>query len=242
MVTKGKRPFRFEGFWAKELGCREVVENSWCNQIGGDYLNKWHWKKRNSKKNLKMWSRETFQDRKALVNNLTELLGLLHLNWSTNAERIKETTARILELEKQKEAFWAQQSRVCWLQVADSNTAFFHHSTIQRKRVNRISRIKDKNGNWVEDSTGVRRSFEDYFRNLFRSSGNRDWTNLLDCISPSITSKMNDVLTKPIEDDEIHEMAFQMGGSKAPGPDGFQCLLFKSLWDVIYVEVKWLIA
>ncbi|KAM1343385.1 hypothetical protein PS2_007522 [Malus domestica] len=33
---------------------------------------------------------------------------------------------------------------------------------------------------------------------------------------------MNNVLIKPIEDDEIHEAAFQMGGSKAPGPEGFE--------------------
>lgn len=126
LVAKGKRQFRFEGFWAKESGCREVVENSWCNQIGGDWLNKWHQKKRNSKKNLNMWSRETFQDRKASVNHLTELLGSLHLNWSTNFERIKETTAMIFELEKQEEAFWAQRSLVRWLHQHDFLSPFYY--------------------------------------------------------------------------------------------------------------------
>lgn len=83
--------------------------------------------------------------------------------------------ARILELEDQDETFWAQRPRVRWLQAGDSNTTFFHHSTIQKKMENSITKIKDDCGNWMEELLGVKRSFEVHFRNLFWFSGNHDW-------------------------------------------------------------------
>ncbi|CAB4271876.1 unnamed protein product [Prunus armeniaca] len=38
--------------------------------------------------------------------------------------------------------------------------------------------------------------------------------------------------------EEIKEAAMQMGGLKAPGPDGYQGIFFHKYWDTIYDEVR----
>ncbi|ONI13814.1 hypothetical protein PRUPE_4G246900 [Prunus persica] len=45
-----------------------------------------------------------------------------------------------------------QKSRLRWLQEGDRNTKFFHLTTIIRRRRNRIERLKDNEGVWVEDA------------------------------------------------------------------------------------------
>lgn len=49
---------------------------------------------------------------------------------------------------------------------------------------------------------------------------------------------MNTALIRPVSEDEITIAAFQMGGMKAPGPDGFQGLFYHTFWDSLVEEVN----
>nr|XP_028962160.1 uncharacterized protein LOC103417751 [Malus domestica] len=164
---KGKRPFRFEAFWAKEADCRDVVQNSWSLQ-GKD-------------------------------------------NW------------------------------VKWLREG-ANTAFFHSTTLQRRRLNKVAKFKGDDGLWVEEENQVLGIVEDHFQALFTSAGSRDWGDTIDCIVPLVSDGMNAELIKQVSDEEIKDAVFQMGGLKAPGPHGFQGIFFHSYWDIILAEVKGLVG
>lgn len=41
--------------------------------------------------------------------------------------------------------------------------------------------------------------------------------------------------------EEIEEAVFQIGGLKAPGPDGFQGVFYKFFWDIIAEDVNGLV-
>lgn len=53
---------------------------------------------------------------------------------------------------------------------------------------------------------------------------------------------MNATLCSPIFDLEIKKAVFNMGGSKMPGPDGFQRIFFHSFWDIIAAEIHAIVA
>ncbi|KAM1485803.1 hypothetical protein ACFX2I_000066 [Malus domestica] len=53
---------------------------------------------------------------------------------------------------------------------------------------------------------------------------------------------MDATLCSPISDLELKEAVFNMGGSKAPGPDGFQGIFFQSFWDIIATEIHGIMA
>jgi hypothetical protein len=53
-------------------------------------------------------------------------------------------------------------------------------------------------------------------------------SNLLDLVTPKVTQKMNVMLSKGFEAEEIKTALFQMAASKAPGVDGFTAGFFSA--------------
>lgn len=94
----------------------------------------------------------------------------------------------------------------------------------------------------MEGGRGIRSIIKEYFRNLFTTGGQCDWGSLLDCVKHVVTAEMNEVLTRPVDDEKIKCAVFQMGNLKPPGPDGFQGVFFQSFWEIISPEVKGLAA
>ncbi|BFG37609.1 hypothetical protein CerSpe_238830 [Prunus speciosa] len=167
-----------------------------------------------------------------------ELLRLMQDNWEMNYQDIKVITHKINELWGREECYWRQRSRIKWLIEGDSNTSYFHQSTIQRRRQNKIARIKDHEGRWVDNPKKIRHTIEAHFKELFTTSGNRDWSEAIDCVPSVVTDEMNIVLTSPVTEQEVKEVASQMGGMRAPRLDGFQGIFYQSYWDIIQVEVQ----
>ncbi|KAI5334287.1 hypothetical protein L3X38_024420 [Prunus dulcis] len=159
-------------------------------------------------------------------------------SWEENTENISRIKTKLNDLWRKEECYWQQRSRIKWLQNGDSNTSYFHQATIQRRRQNKIARIKGENGNWEQSQKGVRRAFAEYFKELFTSSGSRDWNSILNCIEPVVTDDMNRDLTRPTTLEEIKDAAFQMGATKAPGPDGFHGTFYHKYWGIIHNDIQ----
>lgn len=128
-----------------------------------------------------------------------------------------------------------------WLQAWDTNTKFFHQSTLQRRRCNKVLKLKDDQGVWHKHPSRVQKLIDKHFMQLFTSAGQRYWGSMLDCISPKITTQMNVVLKASISREEILAAAKQMGALKAPGPDGFQGIFYQSFWGSLEEEVLGLV-
>ncbi|CAM8972877.1 unnamed protein product [Rhodiola kirilowii] len=44
---------------------------------------------------------------------------------------------------------------------------------------------------------------------------------------------MNRVLTEEVSKEEIRKPVFQIGSTKAPGPDGFSVVFFQRCWETV---------
>ena len=75
-------------------------------------------------------------------------------------------SAQLVELEKilhqkldsilnQERDIWALKSQVNWLVDGERNTAFFHVTTLVRRKGNRIDAIKNTVGEWVFKEEGI---------------------------------------------------------------------------------------
>ncbi|CAN6554430.1 unnamed protein product [Malus baccata var. baccata] len=165
-------------------------------------------------------------------------LGRLQMDWRSNSQEIEDVSKAVDTLWSQEESVWKQKSRVQWLQEGDANTKFFHQSTLQRRRRNKVVTLKRDNEEWVDNPDQVRRLLDEHFMDLFSSSGQRDWGGLLDCVIPKVMEEINATLSAPVSADEIKQAALNMGGLKAPGPDGFQGIFYRSQWDIIAADVN----
>lgn len=150
---------------------------------------------------------------------------------------MKKIQKEIMELWKQEEKFWGQRSRLKWLKWGDRNSKFFHATTVQRRNRNRIIKIKNDSGDWVEGTKEILTSVEEYYRALFTSVGPRDMTQSVNAIPKRVSAQCNNAIEDEPSEMEIKEAIDSLGELKAPGPDGLNGLFYKQHWTTIKEEV-----
>ena len=79
-------------------------------------------------------------------------------------KRIQEKLDR---REKQEETLWKSKTRNKWLLEGERNTSF-HKTTIQNRQINRISHLKDGEGNILEEHNDIETSLLDHFKNTMK--------------------------------------------------------------------------
>jgi len=54
---------------------------------------------------------------------------------------------------------------------------------------------------------------------------------------PSIGINLHDQLLLPVTKEDVKDAIFSMHSYKAPGPDGFQSIFFKTYWHIVGDDV-----
>ncbi|XP_075674939.1 uncharacterized protein LOC142644147 [Castanea sativa] len=126
---------------------------------------------------------------------------------------------RMDELLQKQEIYWAQRSRINWMKHGDRNTKFFHAKASQRQRKNYINGIRNSQGIWVENLEEVVEVESDYFDNLFQEGVGDQMEACLDAVESRVIDDMQEFLSTQFTAEEVQVALFQMGPTKAPGPD-----------------------
>ncbi|KAL9666219.1 hypothetical protein QQ045_000543 [Rhodiola kirilowii] len=162
------------------------------------------------------------------------------------SEEVIRREARLqVELDEwlaREELLWRQRSRVDWLREGDSNTKYFHSRASQRRKKNTVGKIKGCNDLWITDEMEICKKAVNYFAGIFKStdpSRNPEWQNSLTVVEKSISSNSIDLLGASFSRAEIQNALFQIGSTKAPGPDGFSALFFQENWELVKGDVIW---
>lgn len=114
---------------------------------------------------------------------------------------------------------------------------FFHSITKARRIRNRIISIKDAHVNIFQGVIEIARVAEEYFQTQFSSQHHRngELEEVFRGFGNRVSQEINEDLTKPITDEEIHKAMFSIGAGahKAPGPDGFAASFYHTFWNEI---------
>ena len=140
---------------------------------------------------------------------------------------------KLEKLEEQIDIYWRQRAHVKWLEQGDRNTTFFHAMCRERRRRNRIGRMKKEDGSWVEEEVENCRFISNFYESLFRSNGGRASQQLLNAVERKVTNEMNDFLMRPFTAEEVQAALDAIGDLKAPGPDGMPALFYKQFWELV---------
>ncbi|KAL9677317.1 hypothetical protein QQ045_005545 [Rhodiola kirilowii] len=194
------------------------------------------------KEDLKQWNSDIFGKVHKRISSIKKELEDLQSKFITE-EVIKDEAQLRGELDEwlaREELTWRQRSRVEWLKEGDSNTKYFHSRASQRRKRNTVNKIKDSNGSWITDEIEMCKEAVNYFSNIFTTSyqGNEvNWEESLSIIDSSNSSEQSEFLRAPFTQSEVQNAIFQIGATKAPGPDGYSALFYHEKWRLIKEEV-----
>ncbi|KAK4385947.1 hypothetical protein Sango_2718700 [Sesamum angolense] len=88
---------------------------------------------------------------------------------ATNMAEIERIENVLEDLSSKEEVMWKQQAKALWLSEGDRNTSFSHVKANERRLHKEIQKIKNTQGQDVNDLEGIHKVIMDYFGSLFNS-------------------------------------------------------------------------
>lgn len=67
--------------------------------------------------------------------------------------------------------------------------------------------------------------------------GHRHYQPVLEQCPSTVTEEMSEALIRPVTKEEVQQVVFQMGATKAPGPDGLSGIFYQSQWHIIHEDI-----
>ncbi|XP_021823802.1 uncharacterized protein LOC110765062 [Prunus avium] len=231
------RPFRFEAMWLTHAHFKDFLMQQWA-LTDGSVLDKTN----ALVQPLLHWNSTIFGNLRRRKSTLLARLAGVQNAMGPNTNRFLSKLENSLfeeynEVIEQESLFWQQKSRVKWLQEGDRNTKFFHLTTLIRRRRNKIERLKDDNGEWIEGAGGLKKLAVSYFVGLFTQDQQCCTFGDLPSFFPPIEAADLANLAKNVDLIEVKVSLFNIGGLKAPGVDGFPACFFQNQWHLCGNEI-----
>lgn len=136
------------------------------------------------------------------------------------------------EVLNNEELLWKHKSRCDWLSLRDRNTKFFHNCTLTRRKSNRITNLRVRDGTWIYEPYEVQLEVVNYFQKLYEEqSSHRNAPHSHPF--PQLEQCDINFLGEKVSNEEIKKALFDMTLMKALGSDRYHIIFFQSQWDSI---------
>ncbi|XP_050242161.1 uncharacterized protein LOC126691131 [Quercus robur] len=207
--------------WHNNPGFCRVVEDVWDCFLNLNHATSFF------KTLASNWNKEVFgnlfaKKRKILarISGLQKALAVRPSAFLISLE--KELSLEYTAILNQEEKFCALKSRIDWKILGDRNTAFYHIKIITRRKHNKIRRLKDNLGNWLDSEDQVIDIILNGFKKIYL-------TNHTSSVTPSnfelnwaisLVAKDSLRLSTNVSEQEIHKAMFSLKPYKALGMDG----------------------
>ncbi|GJR83053.1 MACPF domain-containing protein CAD1 [Tanacetum coccineum] len=135
-----------------------------------------------------------------------------------------------------EERFLKQKAKIEWLEVGDSNSAYFHKRVKSQNQRCRIDVIMNEN-NVEFTGANVSNAFVTHYEMFLGTSMDCDDINIEGLFQKKVSDASFIDMVRPVFDVEIRGVMFDIGDDRAPGPDGYTSAFFKKSWDIVGVDV-----
>jgi len=126
------------------------------------------------------------------------------------------------------------------LKEGERNTKFFHRSTLANRAHNKISSIKDKEGNLLNSHEEIEEVLVQNFWGIAQETGSdRDqYIKIISRHIPKLASREDNFnLNRPVSKEEVSEVLKEMKNGKAQGPNEFNVDFFKACWNTVKQDI-----
>jgi hypothetical protein len=212
------RPFRYENMWRQHDSYDQLVVSGW--QDGAQSLEEVTNELGRMQHTLTSWSKSEFGSVKKQLNILRKKLDRVRLDSILSGPTKEECDLmkKISDLLAREETMMKQRSRVQWLAEGDRNTSFFHARARERARSNKITSLKNDDGNFVSSQSELESLASNFYSSLFTAQEQTTPEVITQFIQPKVSEVMNERLCAPVTNEEIENALFMMHPNKSPGP------------------------
>ncbi|XP_019230352.1 PREDICTED: uncharacterized protein LOC109211286 [Nicotiana attenuata] len=154
-------------------------------------------------------------------------------------EEEKEMKKQLEKWVNIEESIFKQKFRNQWLELGDSNSAFFFASMKSRVSQKEIRSLPTATGEIVQSMDAIKKEIVDFYKVLLGSSA-----TALSVIHPRVMKEGKILnreqqlkLIEPVREEEVYKALKSINELKAPGCDGFDSLFFKKTWDITGQEI-----
>ena len=231
------RPFRFESYWLRMEGFQETVQLAWDKEVAtADPVRRLHVKLETTARELKRWQRRQFGNLRLQLAIAREVIGRLDV---AQESRLLSPLERGLRLSMRAKVLgfavlnkirMRQRARLSTIKLGDANTRLFHLRANGRRRRKYIQSLATDRGlaiSHAEKEEALRAHFEASLGATQPRAATLNWAAL------GYQSRNLAQLDDPFSMEELRVAVFAMPPEKAPGPDGFIGLFFRTCWEVI---------
>ena len=237
--------FHFENFWPKCEGYLQVVEEAWRAPLPWatteiDAFRCLDHKLRNTAKALKSWSAKHIGSVRLQLAIAKEIV--LRLDCAQDFRSLSPLELALrrkaklcsLGLASLQRTLIRQRARISYLAEGDANTRFFHLQACHRSRKNHISKLHADDVVLFRDEEMTDAAFNHF--DAILGSGEQQLNNInLDELNlPSI---LGELLDQCFSAEEVWQAIVDMPTDKAPGPDGYTGLFYRTAWPIIKDDV-----
>ncbi|XP_043697151.1 uncharacterized protein LOC122647921 [Telopea speciosissima] len=167
------KPFKYFDMWSSHPTFLTTVKDAWDKpvQAFSSPLIPFTRKLRNVKSTLKVWNINSFGNISQHVQECKDKFAAIQLQIQSDNLNCQLTAALELSLLlSQEESFLRQKSRIKWLELGDSNSAYFHRSMKSRSNFNSILQLVALDGSPVTNVKDIKDMAVNYFKDLFTGS------------------------------------------------------------------------
>jgi hypothetical protein len=151
---------------------------------------------------------------------------------------IKILQTKIDEILAREDIRWKQRAKQNGYRLGDHNTKYFHSWAKQRKTVNSISSIMDRDGRIWKKKCEISKAFLSYYEDLFTTQRPVGMEHCLLIVNNYVMDEMNGTLLQPFSRAEVEVALHSMHPLKSPGLDGISAGFYQQAWDTIGDEVS----
>ena len=237
--------FRFENFWTKCDGFLQVVEETWNAPLPWahapvDAFRCLDFKLRNLAKALKSWSAKRIGSIRLQLAIAKEIVLRLDSAQDHRELAVHELALRrkaklcSLGLASLQRTLVRQRARITYLAEGDANTKFFHLQPCHRSRKNYIHKLCTSDAVLFKDDEMAEAVFN-HFNAILGTRGDQSVHINLDQLD--LKTLQDSQLDQCFTEDEIWQAIADMPSDKAPGPDGFTGLFYKTAWPIVKGDI-----
>ena len=234
--------FRFENIWPRYPGYMEVVAEAWnaplpCTDL--DPFRILDIKLRATAKALKSWSAKHVGNVQLQLAIAKELVLRFDFAQEHRALAPYELALRhkaklnCLGLVSLQRTIVRQRSHITYLAEGDANTKFFHLQACHRSRKNYIESVRVGDARLVREEEKAEAFFK-HFDDLLGTECTRTALDFNFLGLPTIDTSLLDVC---FTEEEVWRTILEIPIDRAPGPDGFSGLFYRTAWSIIKPDI-----